>query len=200
MNNVFFYFLITVLIINLSPGPAMMFVLQQSQRNGIRTGLSAALGVEVGVFIYVILTALGISAIFKQYPAAYKIVQLIGAAYLIYIAYLCWPRNNKSTSTSEPRSTHKGVFIKGVFINLTNPKIALFFLSLIPQFVPSNSHAMTFILYGMIFNIGGIMVNSSAALLADRITRVLKNARWFDYVPPILFVAIAIISIKARLL
>jgi len=199
VNSLFIYFLLTVLIINISPGPAMMFVLQQSQKNGMKAGLVAALGIEVGVFIYVILTAFGVSAVFKEYPSVYTGLQLIGAAYLLYIAYLSWPRRNASSgSTTESRRNHKGTFLKGVLINLTNPKIALFFLSLIPQFVPQGSNAMTFVLYGLIFNVGGILVNFSVALLADKVNSLLRKATWFDYVPPVLFFVIAVLSIKAR--
>lgn len=199
MNSLFLYFLLTVLIINISPGPAMMFVLQQSQKNGMKVGVIAALGIEVGVFIYVILTAFGVSAVFKEYPSIYTGLQLIGAAYLLYIAYLSWPRRNAVDSpTVYSRPNHKGTFLKGVLINLTNPKIALFFLSLIPQFVPQGSNAITFVLYGLIFNAGGILVNFSVALLADKVNRLLRKAAWFDYVPPILFFVIAVFSVKAR--
>lgn len=199
MDILFIYFLLTAFIINISPGPAMMFVLHQSQKHGRKAGLFAALGIEIGVLIYVLLTAFGVSAIFKEYPSVYTGLQLIGAAYLLYIAYLSWPRKKASSGpVAESRPNHKGTFLKGVLINLTNPKIALFFLSLIPQFVPQGSNAMTFVFYGLIFNFGGIMVNFSVALLADKVNRLLRKAAWFDYVPPILFIVIAVISIKAR--
>lgn len=197
MDMLFLYFLMTVMVINLSPGPAMMFVLQQSQRNGVRTGTSAALGIELGVFIYVILTAFGISAVFSRFPVVYTVIQLAGAAYLLYLAYLSWPRGGGAGAA--PETSGRGAFVKGMFINLTNPKIALFFLSLIPQFVPAGSDAGTFILYGIIFNIGGVLVNVSVALLSGYAAGLLQNSRWFDYVPPVLFAAIAVYSISERL-
>ncbi|MFC0084267.1 LysE family translocator [Dyella flava] len=193
------YFLITVLVINLAPGPAMMFVMQQSQRRGVQRGLVAALGIEFGVFIYVLLTAFGVTALFRQYPPLYTGLQVFGAAYLLYLAYSCWPRPRSVATDRLEQSTHRGTFAKGVLINLTNPKIALFFLSLIPQFVPQGSDARTFVIYGLIFNIGGLLVNGAVALLADRVSRVLKGAAWFEYIPPLLFTAIAIFSIWNRL-
>ena len=105
MSSLFIYFLITVFVINLSPGPAMMFVLQQSQRNGVRMGLLAALGIEVGVFIYVILTAFGISAIFERYPAVYNGIQICGAIYLLYLAYQSWPRKGSDLQFHKPLVT-----------------------------------------------------------------------------------------------
>ena len=198
MDSLLVYFLITVFIINISPGPAMMFVLQQSQRNGVRMGLVAALGIEVGVFIYVILTALGIGVVFTQYPILYNAIQICGAIYLLYLAYQSWPRQDESIET--PNDSTHSVFIRGLFINLTNPKIVLFFLSLLPQFIPAGSPAESFILYGIIFNIGGIIVNGAVALASAVVALWLKSARWYNYVPSILFVVISLYSIAQRLL
>ncbi|MCY4032997.1 MAG: LysE family translocator [Hyphomicrobiales bacterium] len=198
MNSLFVYFLITVFIINISPGPAMMFVLQQSQRNGVRMGLLAAFGIEVGVFIYVILTALGISAVFELYPAVYNGIQICGAIYLLYLAYQIWPRKNADLSI--PQISGYGAFSRGLFINLTNPKIVLFFLSLLPQFIPAGSSTETFIVYGVIFNIGGVLVNVAVAILSGFVSRLLKESKWYDYVPPILFIVISVYSIANRLI
>ncbi len=197
MNTLLLYFLMTVIVINFAPGPAMMFVLQQSQRNGVRTGMLAALGIEVSVFIYVILTAFGISAVFLQYPKVYLSLQVIGAVYLLYLAYKSWPRNNNSPEA--PQVSGRGAFMRGVFINLTNPKIALFFLSLLPQFVPVGSEAEIFILFADDFTHQHSCEMLVVALSADSVARLLKNSRWFDYVPPIMFVAISIYSVVERL-
>ena len=75
----------------------------------------------------------------------------------------------------------------------------LFFLSLIPQFVPAGASTGTFVAYGVIFNAGGVIVNVSTALMAGFAAMLLKNNRWFDYVPPILFTAIALYSVGERL-
>lgn len=176
----------------------MMFVLQQSQRNGVRMGLLAAFGIEVGVFIYVILTALGISAVFELYPAVYSGIQICGAIYLLYLAYQIWPR--KRADLSIPQISGYGAFSRGLFINLTNPKIVLFFLSLLPQFIPAGSSTETFIVYGVIFNIGGVLVNGAVAILSGFVSRLLKESKWYDYVPPILFIVISIYSIVNRLI
>jgi threonine/homoserine/homoserine lactone efflux protein len=176
----------------------MMFVLQQSQRNGLRMGLIAALGIEVGVFIYVILTALGIGVIFNQYPTLYSAIQICGAIYLLYLAYQSWPR--KAENLSVPNTSAHGAFMRGLFINLTNPKIVLFFLSLLPQFIPIGSPPETVILYGIIFNIGGIIVNGIVAFVSIALARYLKENRWYNYVPPALFVVISIYTISQRIL
>jgi threonine/homoserine/homoserine lactone efflux protein len=197
MNSLLFYFLITVFIVNITPGPAMMFVLRQSQSHGVKIGLISALGVEFGVFIYVILTALGIGVIFKEYPIIYNVIQICGAIYLLYLSYQIWPRK-RNTSSALKISAH-GVFMRGVFINLTNPKIVLFFISLLPQFIPEGHAPEIFILYGLIFNIGGVLFNSLVAILSNVVTKWLKKSSWYEYVPPILFIVISIYSIIQKL-
>lgn len=200
MDSTFIYFIITVLIINVAPGPAMLFVLQQSHKSGMRSGVFAALGIEIGVFIYVILTAFGVSTIFNDYPQVYNGLQIIGSAYLFYIAYISWPRKKEKLDQPKvERYSNHGTLLKGVFISLTNPKIALFFLSLIPQFVLSKDSSMTFFLYGLIFNLVGICVSFSIAMMADKVNRFLIKLKWFDYIPPILFVFIAMLSIYGNL-
>lgn len=200
MDSTFIYFIIAVLIINIAPGPAMLFVLQQSHKSGMRSGIFAALGIEIGVFIYVILTAFGVSKFFNDYPQVYNGVQIIGSAYLLYLAYISWPRKNEEIDQQKvARYSNHGTLLKGILISLTNPKIALFFLSFIPQFVPSIDSSMTFFLYGLIFNVVGICVSLSIAMMADKVNRFLMNLKWFDYLPPILFVFIAIFSIYGNL-
>jgi len=198
MNYLFISFLLTVLTINLAPGPAMMFVLQQTQKHGVINGLMSAIGVEIGVLFYVILSTLGISVIFSKYPNIYFFIQVLGAVYLLYLAYLSWPNLTQHDATKQPYS--KNSFLKGLFINLTNPKIVFFFISIIPQFIPKGSHMISFLMYGLIFNVGGIIVNISVALLSNQIAYFFKKVQWFDYVPPILFTAIALTTIATRFL
>ncbi|SHF09147.1 LysE family translocator [Vibrio gazogenes] len=196
MNDGIVYFLISVLIINLSPGPAMLYVMNQSLIHGFKTGIKAAAGVEVGVFFYVLLTALGLVVVFQKVPILYEIMQICGAIYLLYLAYSSWPRHNQEQGGANGTKENQAnmVFRKGVLINITNPKIGLFFLSLLPQFVPNNSESawMYFLAYGLIFNLGGIIVNTTVGLTAQSMKSVLSRLSWFDYVPPILFFLIAV--------
>lgn len=201
MNYNFLTFVITVLIINLSPGPAMIYVINQSSKYGIKAGLKAAAGVEFGVFFYVLLTAFGLMVIFQETPMLYKIIQFMGALYLIYLAYLSWPKRKSIQSpnilSQNSSESVRHTFSKGILINLSNPKIGLFFVSLLPQFVPSDSHPawLYFLLYGLIFNFGGICVNVTVGAMARKLKTIIQRASWFDYVPPLLFLSIAVLSI-----
>ncbi|MDI2595202.1 LysE family translocator [Pseudomonas sp. N3-W] len=199
MSYGFLSFLLAVLVINLSPGPAMLYVMNQSLRHGVRTGLKAAAGVEFGVFFYVLLAAFGLMLIFKEVPLLYRTVQVAGAFYLVYLAYLSWPRrkggDGSATSDRSPEPA-RYAFSKGMLINLSNPKIGLFFISLLPQFVPSDASPawLYFLIYGLIFNISGILVNMTVGLTAHSLRDAIQRSTWFDYVPPVLFAAIAVFA------
>ncbi|MDR2308491.1 MAG: LysE family translocator [Paucimonas sp.] len=198
MTYGFLSFLLAVLIINLAPGPAMLYVMNQSLRHGVRTGLKAAAGVEFGVFFYVLLAAFGLMLIFKEVPLLYRIIQVAGALYLLYLAYQCWPRRSAAASDGEAAPAPAGfAFGKGMLINLTNPKIGLFFVSLLPQFVPVDAQPawLYFLIYGLVFNIGGIVVNMTVGLAAHNLRAFIQRSSWFDYVPPVLFLGIALLTL-----
>ncbi|EUB86298.1 LysE family translocator [Pseudomonas koreensis] len=199
MSYGFLSFILAVLVINLAPGPAMLYVMNQSLKHGVRTGLRAAAGVEFGVFFYVLLAAFGLVLIFKEVPLLYRAVQIAGAFYLLYLAYISWPRRpvgGTAEGSEIPPAPASYAFSKGMLINLSNPKIGLFFISLLPQFVPSDASPawLHFLLYGLIFNIGGILVNMTVGLTAHSLRGAIQRATWFDYLPPVLFFAIAIFA------
>lgn len=193
-------FLLTVLVINLTPGPAMVHVLDQSLKHGVRTGLKAAAGVEVGVLFYVVLAAFGLVVIFQENPQVYRAVQAAGAVYLLYLAYSTWPRRSASDAAADGgdrTSTASYAFSKGMLINLSNPKIGLFFFGLLPQFVPADADPawLPFLLYGLIFSLSGIVVNMSVGLAAHSLKGPIQRTSWFGYVSPVLFFAIAVFAL-----
>lgn len=193
--NDFLAFIITALLINLTPGPAMLFCINQSQNYGVKSGVLAAFGVESGVFVYVIATAFGLGIFFDKYPNFFKGIQILGMGYLIYLAYQSWPKKKSLLSEESVAQKNRGNnFLKGLFINLTNPKIGVFFISLMPQFVSQNqaNSRFTFLFYGLVFNLGGLFVNTGAALMARKFYYLIQDRRisWMMYIPSILFVAI----------
>jgi len=200
MSYGFMSFVLTVLIINISPGPAMLYVMNQSLRHGVRTGLRAVAGVELGVFFYVLLTAFGLMVVFEEVPLLHRAVQVVGACYLAYLAYLCWPRRShgdeKVTAARAPESV-RYAFKRGVLINLSNPKIGIFFISLLPQFVSSDARpAWKYLLiYGLIFNVVGILVNMTVGITANALRSAVQWVPWLDYATPIIFSAIAIFAL-----
>jgi threonine/homoserine/homoserine lactone efflux protein len=194
-------YIFSALAINITPGPAMLFVMQQSLRQGIKAGVVAAIGVEVGVIIYVFLTALGLGFFFKNNPFIYQLIQLLGIGYLIFLSISIWPKQKPIRLEEEKQlqpqtnQSQKNIFLKGVLVNLTNPKIAIFFMSFIPQYLPAQASTQQFIMYGLVLPIGGLVVNLLVGIYAQKIQKWLNRTIWFSYLPPVLFLIIATTSL-----
>jgi threonine/homoserine/homoserine lactone efflux protein len=158
------------LLVNLTPGPDMLFVIGTSAARGRRDGVFAALGVGLGCMLHIALAALGLSALLAASATAFTVVKWVGAAYLVWtgIAMLraAGPRV-VDTSAAVP-STSMKVFWQGAVTNALNPKVALFFLAFLPQFIApgSEGQALAFVVLGLLFNAGGAVVNVVVALLA----------------------------------
>jgi len=157
------------LLVNLTPGPDMLFVVGSSAARGRRDGVYAALGVGLGCMLHIALAALGLSALLAASATAFTIVKWVGAAYLVWtgIVMLRSAGQRVDASAAVP-STSMKVFWQGAATNALNPKVALFFLAFLPQFIApgSEGQAVAFIVLGLLFNAGGAVVNIGVALLA----------------------------------
>ncbi|HKW84978.1 MAG TPA: LysE family translocator, partial [Burkholderiaceae bacterium] len=158
------------LLVNLTPGPDMLFVAGSSAARGPRDGVFAALGVGLGCMLHIALAVLGLSALLAASATAFTIVKWIGAAYLVWtgIAMLrSAGRRGPETGAAVPASSAK-VFWQGAVTNALNPKVALFFLAFLPQFIVpgGDGHALAFVVLGLLFNVGGTAINIGVALLA----------------------------------
>ena len=157
------------LLVNLTPGPDMLFVVGSSAARGRRDGVYAALGVGLGCMLHIALAALGLSALLAASATAFTIVKWVGAAYLVWtgIAMLRSAGQRVDASAAVPTTSMK-VFWQGAATNALNPKVALFFLAFLPQFIApgSDGQALAFVVLGLLFNAGGAVVNIGVALLA----------------------------------
>lgn len=124
-------FLVVVLLAYLIPGPDLLIILRSSTR-GWRSGVAAAAGAQTGLCAHMLLAVAGLSIVLTRYPITLTVVRVLGAAYLLYLA-LRLLRSSGVDSGSDPRGT--GPFSQGLLTNLLNPKAALFFFSVLPQFV-----------------------------------------------------------------
>jgi threonine/homoserine/homoserine lactone efflux protein len=158
------------LLVNLTPGPDMLFVIGTSAARGRRDGVFAALGVGLGCMLHIALAALGLSALLAASATAFTIVKWVGAAYLVWtgIAMLRAAGPRAMDASAAVPSTSMKVFWQGAATNALNPKVALFFLAFLPQFIaPGNDgQALAFVVLGLLFNAGGAVVNIGVALLA----------------------------------
>jgi threonine/homoserine/homoserine lactone efflux protein len=159
-------FLIAALTLNLTPGADMTYVVARSAGQGRRAGVSSALGIAAGSFLHSVFAAVGLSALLMQSEAAFQIVKYAGAAYLVYLAWKTWRSGyvEADQATRAPAGLGR-IFLEGLLTNLLNPKVALFILAFLPLFVdPARGSVAGQILFlGLLFNIGGTVVNTVVA-------------------------------------
>ncbi len=149
--HLFALFMLGALALNLTPGPDMTFVLAQATHRGTRAGLAAALGIGAGTIVHMTLAAFGLAALFAAWPLAFDVVRYMGAAYL-----------NASIETQSVRTA----FRQGMLTNVLNPKVAIFFIAFLPQFVVQGAGPawLQILLLGVAFDISGTLVNCAVAL------------------------------------
>ncbi len=167
-------FLPAAMALNLTPGPDMLFCLAQGARAGWRAGLKAAAGISTGVMIHVTLAGLGLGALVAAAPGIFDVIRWVGAGYLLWVAW----RTLRSPmgGGDAPASAHP--YRDGLVVNLSNPKVILFVLALIPQFVdPTLPVLPQFLLLGLPLAIGGSFMNGAVGVTAGGIGRVLARNR-----------------------
>lgn len=162
-------FVISGLLLNIMPGPDSLLIMARSASQGWRAGSAAALGIGAGTFVHVFAAALGLSAVLATSAAAFTVVKLVGAAYILYMAFeLLTSRRGAATAAQPvvPALPYRTIFRQGFLTNVLNPKVALFFLAFVPQFIDAHapSTALAFILLGCIFNVNGMLWCHALAL------------------------------------
>jgi threonine/homoserine/homoserine lactone efflux protein len=190
-------FVLSGLLLNLTPGPDTLYIVGRSTTQGWRAGATAALGICSGIFVHVTAAAIGLSAILAASATAFTVIKIAGAIYLVYVGISLLrssrPAVGRSTTTLAPASL-RTVFLQGFFTNVLNPKVALFFLAFLPQFVDpaAQNKAMAFLFLGVIFNLNGTLWNLFVAWSSSRIgSGLMRNARfarWFNRCVGALFV------------
>lgn len=168
-------FLLTGILLNLTPGQDTMFIIGRSLANGTRAGVSAAFGICVGSIGHTLLAALGLSAILAASPLAFTLVKLAGAIYLVYLGARLLLTKHTHADVVLPgppaAAAVRSAFAQGILTNLLNPKVALFFLALLPQFIDpaSASKTLAFVLLGATFVTSGLIWCLVLAAAAGRL-------------------------------
>ena len=176
----FVLFMAAALALNLTPGPDMLYVAARSASDGRDAGIASAFGIAAGLLVHITLIALGLAALLAAVPVANTILRLGGAAYLIYIGVRALLRPGGLAARSLKPAARFTAFRQGLVTNVLNPKIALFFLAFLPQFVEPErgSAALQVVMLGLLFNISGTLVNLAVALLVSRAAgRIARDER-----------------------
>lgn len=173
-------FSLASLALTVTPGPDMTLFLGQTVANGRRAGFSSMAGACSGIVVHSLAAAIGLSALIAASPQAFEVLKWVGAAYLAYLAYDVLRHGSGLTGDGPPKSgSLRKAYFKGVMINLLNPKIILFFVTFLPQFVsPSDPHAAGKLMFlGLFFLATSIPIVVMMILGAEQISGFLRSSK-----------------------
>lgn len=158
------------LALNITPGPDMLYVAARSTSEGRAAGIVSSLGIAAGTLFHITAVALGLSALLAAVPVAYTAIRIAGAIYLVYLGIRALASQTGHATRVVARAPLTTIFRQGVITNVLNPKVALFFLAFLPQFVDParGSTAAQIVVLGLIFDTSGTIVNTVVALGASR--------------------------------
>jgi threonine/homoserine/homoserine lactone efflux protein len=190
------------ILLIVTPGPDMALIAARSTQHGTRAGVAAALGVGVGAFVHIAAAAIGVSAVLMASAWAFTAIKWLGAAYLIYIGIrmifgsfeAALPAELPARTTTADLS---GVFLQGFLCNVLNPKVAVFFLAFLPQFIDAEapSKVLAFVTLGLMLDVAGTAWNLGVAWVAGRVGALSRLGRfrsWLERIIGALFVAIGV--------
>ena len=184
-----FVFLSAAVLLTLSPGPDLLYILSRTITHGRRIGIASSLGVCSGAFFHVVAAALGISAILATSAMAFTIVKYVGAIYLIYLGYKAFKSAGSNFQISSPNVSPVSfwsAFKQGMLVDVLNPKVAVFFMAFLPQFVRPAEGSITFqlIFLGLIVILVGLILEFFLIVLVERTTKFFRDSNaigvWLD--------------------
>lgn len=198
-TEIIFTFIAASTLLALAPGPDNIFVLTQSAMHGRKAGLLVTLGLCTGLIAHTIAVALGVAVIFQASALAFTILKLVGAAYLLYLA---WGAFRAAATDINSDSKHKPLsditlYRRGIVMNITNPKVAIFFLAFLPQFTNPSAGSITLQLLalGALFIISALVVFSTIAVLSgalrDWLTQSENSQKIVNRMAGMVFVGLA---------
>lgn len=178
METLATFFMASVLL-GLAPGPDNLFVLTQSALRGRTAGFLVTLGLCTGLVVHTTAVAFGVAVIFQTSAVAFTALKLFGAGYLLYLAWHAFRASSEKISAEKHHGTTRGrLYRRGIVMNVTNPKVSIFFLAFLPQFADPARGSLTLqmLLLGGVFIVSTILVFGCIALLAGSIGQWLNRS------------------------
>ncbi|WP_298608240.1 LysE family translocator [uncultured Thiothrix sp.] len=196
-------FIISGVLLNLMPGPDTLFIMSKSASQGWKAGVVASLGICSGVYVHVFAAAFGLSALLATSATAFVVVKLVGAAYLIYLGWMTLRQTVRATSEAntpvvQAKQPLFTIYRQGFLTNALNPKVALFFLAFVPQFISADATntVLAFILLGTVFDMSSLIWCTTVALFtafaSERLQVGAGVKAWLNKVVGGLFIALGI--------
>lgn len=192
-------FLATAVLLNLSPGPDIAFILGQTIKGGRSAGFSAMLGIWSGTFVHVFMAALGLSAIIASSAIAFSVVKWVGVLYLIWLGINALKSEGSGLvqHDTSSRNNKKSIFKQGLFVSILNPKVAIFFLAFLPQFVVDGAGPlwMQLVLHGILVVVVAAVIEPPLIMIGARLGKALEKpeiGKWLDRCLGTLFIALGV--------
>ena len=205
MENItnYYGFILSVILLSITPGADTVFILTKSIAGGYKQGLASVAGIVCGLFVHTSLAAFGLSVILMTSALLFNIVKIAGAAYLIYLGIMALK------SKLNIKLENKGdvvpfftTFRQGFFTNILNPKVALFFLALLPQFVKSNAEsAVPFLILGLTFIFIGSLWSLFLVWASARMSQALRQSKFSYYlnkIAGVIFITLGLNILRLR--
>lgn len=194
-------FLTASILLTFSPGPDIIYVLVRSIANGAREGIVTALGLVSGILIHTSLVAFGVSAIIKQSDNIFLFIKILGAIYLLYLAWQVYKSDPDIAFSSEGvrDKNLSGLFRQGFIMNVLNPKVGIFFLAFFPGFLwePEGNTVLQFYILGLVFMLQALLIFSLVAVLANKISVYIKShpgsGVFLKWMQVVIFILIAVL-------
>lgn len=203
-------FLLAGWVLNLTPGPDVLYILSQSLRRGRKAGFVAMAGISAGCLVHVVVAALGVGMLLAASATAFSVLKWAGAAYLLWsgLRLLRTPAGQSPLATDAGAAVVPGslwqVFAGGFLTNVLNPKVVIFFLAFVPQFIAPQveNKSLAFAALGLLFTVNALPVNVAYVLLAGwarRSAAVARGMHWLDRLAGVLFIGFGLrLAMTAR--
>ncbi|MEQ6378522.1 LysE family translocator [Bacillaceae bacterium S4-13-56] len=179
----FLSFLGVALLLTIMPGPDILFVIAQSISQNKKAGISTALGLCTRLLVHITAVTLGISALIYQSVTAFTIIKYAGVAYLLYMAWQSFREKENSIKLEEHQKLdYTSLYKKGILMNILNPKVSLFFLALLPQFVvkPMGFVPLQMLLLGIIFLVQAFFIFTIVSIFSEKTKQVLVRSSFLS--------------------
>jgi len=194
-------FLFAAILLNLSPGPDMVYILTRTVSQGRLAGFLSSLGICTGAMVHVFAAAIGISAILATSALAFSIIKYVGAAYLIWLGVRALMSGGKSLqpgSGGTKRLSNRRIFLQGALIDILNPKVAIFFLAFLPQFADPSRGSIFWqliilgsVVVGIALIIEGLLVLTTG-LISERLQGSTVFSKWIDRVSGVVLIGLGL--------
>ena len=183
-SSIFLYFLTASILLTLAPGPDILYLLTKSLSDGAKSGIILACGLVSGIVFHTTLVMVGVAALIKSSATAMLLLKIFGATYLFFLAFGAFKsaRNGKkiSLSRADKNFSAAALYKRGVLMNVLNPKVLLFFLAFLPQFVDLNGSSLQILFLGVVFAIQALIIFSFVAIFAGKVRNLILRKKISD--------------------